>query len=257
MSTLVVLTGAGISAESGLATFRDNNGLWCNHRVEDVATPEAFARNPKLVHDFYNMRRAQLKEAAPNAAHIALAELAQTWKGKFLLVTQNVDDLHERATCHPALVAGSPAPREMPQQVRHDKHFQLMNMHGELKKVRCEVCEEVQHWEEELGSATPCPSCTRVGYMRPHIVWFGEMPFSMDLIHHYLQECDLFLSIVTSGNVYPAAGFVHEVRMYGKGKCVELNMEQSSGYNLFHEGIYGPATKIVPEYLQKLLKETA
>src|SRR5579885_3689513 len=217
--TLVVLTGAGISAESGLSTFRDNNGLWCNHRVEDVATPEAFARNPKLVHDFYNMLRAQLKEAQPNAAHLALAQLAAAWPGRFLLVTQNVDDLHDRAHA-----AHKPA-----------DGFHLLHMHGELKKVRCDVCEEIRHWEDALDTTAACPACNKTGHMRPHIVWFGEIPLGMDLIHNYLQECDLFLSIGTSGNVYPAAGFVHEVRMYGKGRCVELNMEPSSGYSLFHE----------------------
>jgi NAD-dependent deacetylase len=186
------------------------------------------------------MRRAQLKEAAPNAAHIALAQLARLWPGKFLLVTQNVDDLHDRAfTSHQPPVPST----------------SLLHMHGELKKVRCAACEQITHWEEDLSAETPCSACARKGHMRPHIVWFGEMPLGMDLIHHYLQECDLFLSIGTSGNVYPAAGFVHEVRNRGRGKCVELNKEQSSGYNLFHEGVYGPATKVVPEYVRGLVRE--
>jgi NAD-dependent deacetylase len=233
--TIVILTGAGISAESGLATFRDNNGLWCNHRIEDVATPEAFARNPALVHEFYNLRRAQLKEAKPNAAHIALAELSATWEGKMFLVTQNVDDLHERA----GLAQG------------------LFHMHGELKKARCTASEEVVEWHDDMTTQTICACCNKPGRMRPHIVWFGEMPLHMDLIYKLLADCDLFISIGTSGNVYPAAGFVQQVRMHGRGHTVELNMEPSRGHSLFHEKIYGPATKIVPEYVKRLLNPTS
>lgn len=224
---IVILTGAGISAESGLLTFRDNDGLWCNHRIEDVATPEAFQRNPKLVHEFYNLRRAQLAEVKPNAAHLALAELAK--HRKVTLVTQNVDDLHERAGSHP------------------------IHMHGELKKVRCDVCEGVQHWEEILGQETACPACERKGAMRPHIVWFGEMPLYMEAIYQRLRECDLFISIGTSGNVYPAAGFVQEVRSIGRAKTVELNLEPSQGNSLFHDKIYGKATEIVPRFVEQLI----
>jgi NAD-dependent deacetylase len=234
--TLVILTGAGISAESGLATFRDNNGLWCNHRVEDVATPEAFERNPKLVHEFYNMRRAQLAEAKPNAAHHALAELAERWDGTFLLVTQNVDDLHGRALENRKLKDG----------------FTLLHMHGELKKARCSASEEVYPWLTDMGTETACPCCKKPGRVRPHIVWFGEMPLQMDLIYRALQQCDLFISIGTSGNVYPAAGFVQEARMNGRAHTVELNLEPSAGQSLFHETVYGAATRIVPEYLKKL-----
>jgi len=235
--TIVILTGAGISAESGLATFRDNNGLWCNHRVEDVATPEAFERNPTLVHTFYNQRRTQLKEAHPNAAHLALAELGETWKGRMLLVTQNVDDLHDRAEEGKTLQDG----------------YTLLHMHGELRKAQCAVTEEVFQWEDDMTTGTPCPCCNKPGRMRPHIVWFGEMPLRMELIQHMLQDCDVFISIGTSGNVYPAAGFVQEARGNGKCRTVELNMEPSSGYSLFHEKIYGPATQTVPAYVKRIL----
>lgn len=230
-STIVILTGAGISAESGLMTFRDNGGLWCNHRIEDVATPEAFERDPKLVHEFYNMRRAQLKDAKPNAAHLALAELQRNWPGKVIIVTQNVDDLHERAGAS------------------------VMHMHGELKKARCAVSEQVFDWHEEMTTETICACCKKPGRMRPHIVWFGEMPLYMDAIYHVLRECDLFISIGTSGNVYPAAGFVQEVRMAGKGHTVELNMEPSLGHSLFDEKIYGPASQVVPEYIKNILNQ--
>ena len=235
--SLVILTGAGISAESGLLTFRDNNGLWCNHRIEDVATPEAFARDPKLVQQFYNMRRAQLKEVKPNQAHEAIARLACEWPGNFLLVTQNVDDLHSRAM----------------QGKKPVKGYHLLHMHGELKKVRCLESEQVHDWVEDITEESLCACCGERGNLRPHIVWFGEMPLGMEIIHTALQQCDWFLSIGTSGNVYPAAGFVHEVRMYGRGKTVELNMEPSSGHSLFNEKIYGPASKIVPEYVDGLL----
>lgn len=227
--TIVILTGAGISAESGLATFRDNNGLWCNHRIEDVATPEAFARNPKLVHEFYNMRRAQLKDAMPNAAHIALADLQRGWPGKVIIVTQNVDDLHEKAGAS------------------------VMHMHGELKKARCAVTEEVFDWQEDMTAATACSCCKKPGRLRPHIVWFGEMPLEMEVIYHHLRACDLFISIGTSGNVYPAAGFVQEARMNGRAHTVELNMEPSLSHSLFEERIYGPAGTIVPEYAKRIL----
>jgi NAD-dependent deacetylase len=235
--TIVILTGAGISAESGLATFRDNNGLWCNHRIEDVATPEAFERNPKLVHEFYNLRRRQLKEAKPNAAHHALAELAEKWQGRCFLVTQNVDDLHDRAEQGKAIKDG----------------YKLLHMHGELKKARCSASEKVFDWHDDMTTETPCPCCQKAGRLRPHIVWFGEMPLHMDLIQHMLQTCDLFISIGTSGQVYPAAGFVQQVRMRGKGHTAELNLEPSGGHSLFHEKVYGPASQVVPHYVEAIL----
>ncbi len=237
MKTIVILTGSGISAESGVPTFRDNGGLWCSHRIEDVATPEAYLRNPALVQEFYNMRRKQLKEVKPNAAHLALAELAAQWDGKYFLITQNVDDLHERAGEGKTLGDG----------------FALWHMHGELRKARCGVSEEIFPWDENITVETRCPCCKKPGRLRPHIVWFGEMPLYMDRIYHALRDCDLFLSIGTSGNVYPAAGFVHEVRASGRGHTVELNMEPSNGHTLFEEKIYGPATRVVPEYVTRIL----
>lgn len=234
MSSIVILTGAGISAESGLATFRDRNGLWCNHRIEDVATPEAFVRNPALVHEFYNLRRRQLKETMPNAAHYALAKLVREHRGSVHIITQNVDDLHDRAL--------------------GDTRGVLLHMHGELNKVRCSVNDTIFDWYDDTTTETLCPCCKKQGRLRPHIVWFGEMPLYMEAIHHLLQSCDLFLSIGTSGNVYPAAGFVHEVRMYGRGRIVELNLEPSAGKSLFHERIYGKATEIVPAYVTHILE---
>jgi NAD-dependent deacetylase len=235
--TIVILTGAGISAESGIKTFRDEGGLWCNHRIEDVATPEGFARNPALVHQFYNARRAQLAEVEPNAAHLALAKLSAQWQGRVVLVTQNVDDLHDRA----ALAFPSP------------RGHSLLHMHGELKKARCAVTEEVFDWPGEMTQETLCPCCQRKAVVRPHIVWFGEMPLYMDAIYHALHQCELFISIGTSGNVYPAAGFVQEVRSIGVAHTVELNMEPSSGGSLFHEKQYGPATQLVPAYVERIL----
>lgn len=233
--SIVVLTGAGISAESGLQTFRAADGVWCGHRVEDVATPEAFARNPALVHEFYNLRRKQLKEAQPNVAHVALAEFALKHAGEFLLVTQNIDDLHDRA--HESL---SRAPA----------HY-LTHMHGELRKVRCQSTEAVVAWEEDLLESTPCTCCQINGCLRPHIVWFGEMPLDMPRIERALASCDLFVSIGTSGNVYPAAGFVQMARMAG-ARTVELNLEPSLGSRYFDECHHGPATKVVGEFFREI-----
>ncbi|HLT77035.1 MAG TPA: Sir2 family NAD+-dependent deacetylase [Ferrovibrio sp.] len=229
--SIVILTGAGISAESGLGTFRDKDGLWTKYDLSEVATPEGFSRNPVLVHDFYNARRKNLIEALPNAAHAALARLEQSWEGDFLLVTQNVDDLHERA--------GSK---------------RVLHMHGELRKARCGMCEHVCAWDGDMGIATACPSCGIRQAMRPHVVWFGEMPLYMDEIYAALDSCDLFLSIGTSGQVYPAAGFVAELRRAGRAHTVELNLERSDGHTLFAEGRYGPATQVVPDYVEELLR---
>lgn len=228
-NSIVVLTGAGVSAESGIKTFRDSNGLWENHRVEDVCTPEAFARNPELVQRFYNARRRQLVvEAKPNPAHIALAEFERSFKGKFTLVTQNVDDLHERAGSR-----------------------NLFHMHGELLKARCSSTGKVILWRDDITVGAPCPCCNRAGALRPHIVWFGEMPLYMDEIEEALAECDLFVSIGTSGQVYPAAGFVQVARNYG-AHTVELNLEPSAGRSLFAERHYGPASETVTEFFGKL-----
>ena len=237
--TIVILTGAGISAESGLSTFRDEGGLWCGHRIEDVATPEGFARNPAKVHDFYNMRRRQLREAKPNAAHHALAHLAAAWKGEVVLITQNVDDLHQRS------MAGTIVSRET---------SRMISMHGELRKIRCAKTGEIFDWDDDCDAETVVPGTTRKGTLRPHIVWFGEMPFQMEEIDAALRRADLFLSIGTSGNVYPAAGFVQMLRHLGRAHTVELNLEPSAGSALFEETHYGPATRIVPEYVERILK---
>lgn len=225
---VVVLTGAGISRESGLATFRDPDGIWARVRIEDVATPEAFARDPERVHAFYNARRAQLADPAiqPNAAHLALARLEREWPGGFLLVTQNVDDLHDRAGSRP------------------------LHMHGSLRRVRCLACGAGHDRTEDVYTLTPCPACG-APRLRPDVVWFGEMPVGMDRIEAALAECGLFVSIGTSGNVYPAAGFVAEVR--GRARTVELNLEPSEGAHSFDEAHHGPATAVVPPFVDALL----
>ena len=225
---IVVLTGAGISAESGLATFRGSDGLWCGHKVEEVATPEAYAQNPSLVQAFYNARRQQLREVAPNAAHHALAALAARWHGNFLLVTQNVDDLHDRALA----------------QTEPGHGFRLLHMHGELTKARCNETGHVRECHDDLPAE---------GNWRPHIVWFGEMPLEMDTISRALRQADLFLSIGTSGNVYPAAGFVAQARDAG-AHTVELNLEPSLGMSFFAERRYGKATELVPAFVAELLQ---
>ena len=221
---VVILTGAGISAESGVPTFRTSDGLWCGHRVEDVATPEGFAANPALVQDFYNQRRRQLREVEPNAAHHALARLAADGRHEVLVVTQNVDDLHDRA--HDAAGVAGP-----------------LHMHGELLKARHVRTGAVSTWSEDIPAESD---------LRPHIVWFGEMPLGMERIYDALETCDLFISIGTSGNVYPAAGFVSAARSAG-AKTVELNLEPSLGQSLFHEARYGPATEVVPAFVASLL----
>ena len=226
---IVILTGAGLSAESGISTFRDPDGVWAKFDWQEVATPEGFARNPARVHEFYNMRRRDHARVAPNAAHHALARLEPDLAGSVLIVTQNVDALHE--------AAGSK---------------NLIHMHGELLKAWCLACDTRQPWHDDLSIETACPACKRVGRMRPDVVWFGEMPYQMERIQTALEDCDLFLSIGTSGNVYPAAGFVAEARAAG-AHTVELNLEPSEGRRLFAEAHHGPATRIVPTYVERLL----
>ncbi|QNH33730.1 NAD-dependent deacylase [Aminobacter sp. MDW-2] len=228
-TSIVVLTGAGISAESGVDTFRDKDGIWSKIDYRDVATPEGFARNPELVDDFYNQRRAGLADVAPNAAHVALTRLERQFRGKFLLVTQNIDDLHERA--------GSQ---------------RLIHMHGELTKALCAHCGARNPRHGDILRTSRCPSCQEVGQLRPDVVWFGEMPYLMDEIDEALASCDLFVSIGTSGNVYPAAGFVEQARHAG-ARTVELNLEPSEGYDLFEQAINGRATEIVPEFVEHIL----
>lgn len=229
---IVVLTGAGISAESGLATFRDAGGLWSRVRIEDVATPEAFARDPARVHALYNARRRQLADPAiqPNAAHAALARLEIAWPAPFLLVSQNVDDLHARAGSR-----------------------KLLPMHGALRRARCLACGAAVPWEGDLGVETPCPACGRAGRMRPDVVWFGEMPYGVDEIEAALGGCGLFVSIGTSGQVYPAAGFVAAVK--GRARTVDLNLEPSEGTPLFDDARHGKATEVVPRFVDEILSQ--
>jgi NAD-dependent deacetylase len=230
---IVVLTGAGISKESGLDTFRDADGTWAKVRLEEVATPEAFVADPARVHAFYNARRRALVKSnvLPNAAHRALTRLERSWPGQVLVVTQNIDDLHERAgTQH------------------------LIHMHGELLKARCLDCDKVMEWPDDLSEESICPGCWQNGGLRPHVVWFGEMPLDIVRIHEAVEMSDLFAAIGTSGIVYPAAGFVQEARRAG-AHTVELNLEPSDGHSLFAERVYGPATEVVPAFVDELLAQ--
>lgn len=226
---VVVLTGAGISRESGLETFRDAGGVWQKVRLEDVCTPEALQRDPNTVNAFYNARRAQLPTVEPNPAHAALAQLESTLGEHFLLVTQNVDDLHQRA--------GSK---------------RIIPMHGELLKAECQRCGDIHHWDGDILPDSPCPTCKRTGSLRPRIVFFGEMPLEMDRIYQAVLECDLFAAIGTSGNVYPAAGLV-EMAKQGAADTVELNLEPSANADSFTTAHYGPATEVVPAWVEQLL----
>lgn len=230
--SIFVLTGAGISAESGIRTFRDGNGLWENHRIEDVASPEGFSRNPKLVQDFYNQRRIQLAspEVKPNAAHLALARLEKEFPGGFLLVTQNVDDLHDRAG-----------------------QKNLLHMHGELKKMRCTRSEEVFPIDGEITETLRCSCCQRAGTLRPHIVWFGEMPLHMGEIYAALDRCDLFLAIGTSSQVYPAAMLVELAKQRPEVLAVELNLQNTEKSPRFDECRLGPASREVPRLVEEIL----
>ena len=227
-ASLVVLTGAGVSQESGLDTFRGAGGLWENHRAEELATPEAFRRDPALVHRFYNTRRARLSAVQPNAAHLALAELDARWPGEFLLVTQNVDDLHARAGSR-----------------------RMLAMHGALRESRCERCGDERSWHGDLSTKTICPACHAAGGMRPNVVWFGEIPRGLERIQAALAQCGVFVSVGTSGVVYPAANFIAAAR--GRARTVELNLEPSAGSRLFDESRRGPATELVPALAHELL----
>ena len=231
---ILILTGAGISKESGLDTFRDAGGIWATVDLEDVATPQAFDRDPTKVHAFYNARRRALRSSnvTPNAAHRALARLERNWLGRLLVVTQNIDDLHERAG------------------TRH-----LIHMHGELLKARCERCTKVMDWPDDLTEDSICPGCWQSGALRPHVVWFGEMPLEILRIHEAVESCDLFVAIGTSGVVYPAAGFVEEARRAG-AHTVELNLEPSDGHSRFAERVYGPATEVVPAFVDDFLRSS-
>ena len=232
MKNIVVLTGAGISAESGIKTFRGGDGLWEEHSLEDVATPEGFMRNPRLVQDFYNKRRQALLSVKENAGHIALAQFEERHckaKGNsFLLVSQNIDDLHERAGTK-----------------------NMIHMHGELLKKRCGACNTVSKEHASLSVEDECEFCKKKGSLRPHVVWFGEMPLEMEAVYAALAQADLFVSIGTSGSVYPAAGFV-ELAREAQAQCVELNLEPSEGTRLFDRVHHGPATQVVPDFFKSL-----
>jgi len=228
---IVILTGAGISADSGVSTFRDPDGVWAKYDYNEVATPQGFAKNPSLVHSFYNLRRAGLRTVEPNAAHFALARLENRFAENLTLVTQNVDNLHERGGSR-----------------------RVLHMHGELTKARCGACGCVCIWEQDLALETMCQDCGAGGRMRPHIVWFGEMPMHMDEIAAAISGADLFVSIGTSGNVYPAAGFVGEARSYGV-PCIELNLEPSENAWAFNDARYGRASEIVPGWVEDILSQ--
>jgi len=232
LSSIVILTGAGISAESGIKTFRASDGLWENHRIEDVASPEGFVRDPDLVQNFYNGRRNQLlsDEITENLAHLALSKLAREFSGEVVLVTQNIDDLHERA--------GS---------------TNVMHMHGEILKMRCSNTELISECKQDLFTSSQCECCEGVGNLRPHIVWFGEMPFFMDEIYAALSRCDLFVAIGTSGHVYPAAGFVDFASQSG-AETLEINLERSNVANQFDQGLYGLASEQVPLWVNSILQ---
>jgi NAD-dependent deacetylase len=227
--SIVILTGAGISAASGLATFRDRDGIWAKYDYREVATPEGFARNPDRVQQFYNFRRREALKAEPNPAHSALARLDREWKGDFLLVTQNVDGLHERAGSR-----------------------RLLHMHGELNSALCLECGRRHAWTSDIELDTVCPACSRAGGMRPDIVWFGEIPYHMDEIGTALDRADLFLSIGTSGTVYPAAGFAEMARHAG-ARAIEINLEASGRGSIFDECITGQAVETVPAFVDRLL----
>jgi NAD-dependent deacetylase len=228
IENIFILTGAGISAESGVATFRGPDGLWEGHRVEDVATPEAFRRDPALVQAFYDARRARLGTVVPNAAHEALARLDAAWPGELLVVTQNVDDLHERGGAK-----------------------RVLHMHGELKSAWCLGCDARVRWEDELSSGPACPECG-AAELRPDIVWFGEMPYRMDEIDAALMKADLFVSVGTSGAVYPAAGYVQTARYLG-ARTLEINLEPSQGSFFFEESRIGRAGELVPAWVEEML----
>jgi len=230
---IVVLTGAGISAESGLATFRGPDGLWEGHRVEDICTPEALARDPALVQQFYDDRRAALGRVSPNRAHEALARLDRHWPGELTIVTQNVDDLHERAGAR-----------------------RLIHMHGELLSALCRACDARTPWREGLRDGPACPACGNTDGLRPDIVFFGEMPYALDRIDAALARADLFVSIGTSGAVYPAAGYVQTARYHG-ARTLELNLDPSAGSIFFDETRLGRAGELVPEWVAEVLAGVA
>lgn len=230
---ILILTGAGISAESGLATFRSANGLWNNHRVEDVATIEGFQRNPALVHEFYNGLKEEIQKAKPNAAHLAITELQKNYPGQINVVTQNVDTLHEKA--------GN-------QNVYH--------IHGQINQAVCLNCGHILETFGDVDMQTACPHCQVAGMMKPNIVFFGENLLCMNEVDRLLRSCDLFVSIGTSGVVYPAAGFVQTAKYYG-ADTIEFTLETTANNYLFDRHVYGPAGQTFPPYVEELLNTAA
>lgn len=228
-NNIFILTGAGISAESGLSTFRDKDGLWERHPIEEVATIEGYERNAARVLEFYNLRRANLAGVKPNAAHIALAQLEAAWPGDVTICTQNIDDLHEQAGAR-----------------------RVIHMHGELKKARCHDCGNVTAADGDLSLNLGCGACGRTGGLRPHVVWFGEMPLEMDAIYEALAAARLFVSIGTSGAVYPAAGFVSAARA-AHIATMEINLEPSENAAMFDAARYGKASEIVPAWVAEMI----
>lgn len=225
---VVILTGAGVSAASGIKTFRDQNGLWENHNINEVATPQAFMQNPELVHRFYNLRRAQLRSVEPNATHLQIARWEQNWSGPFLVISQNVDDLHQRAGTR-----------------------NLVSMHGQLNSIFCMHCRHKTQWTEDLSVQVTCPNCGKTGGLRPDIVWFGEAPYQIGKIYAALDKAKLFVSIGTSGQVFPAADFVR--RVSGKTIKIELNKQATEISRHFDLNIYGNADETTPQLLDALL----
>ena len=232
MNSIFVLTGAGISAESGIRTFRGTSGLWEGHRVEDVASPAGFQRDPALVFEFYNVRRKKIREAQPNAAHLALARLEREFPGTVTVVTQNIDDLHERAGSR-----------------------NVIHMHGEVLKAQCRDCRNISPCENTLDETNRCPACAVVGRLRPHIVWFGEMPLFMENIYLALSKANLFVAIGTSGNVYPAAGFAEAASQHGI-RTIEVNPDSTKISPHFDEHLRGPAGRKVAELVEQLLSSS-
>jgi NAD-dependent deacetylase len=228
--SIVILTGAGISAESGVSTFRDKDGIWARIDYREVATPEGFARDPEKVHAFYNTRRRDMEHVKPNAAHLALARLEQEFTGEFLLVTQNIDNLHEQAGSR-----------------------KLIHMHGEIYGIFCSECGARRYWREDLSTGLVCGQCGTRGSLRPDVVWFDERPYRLDEIYEALSRCDLFVAIGTSGTVHPAAGFVQEAKDAG-AHTIHLNLEHSDGPSWFDEVRIGPATKLVPYFVEEMLR---
>ena len=228
-SHIAILTGAGVSAESGLGTFRDVGGLWTKYDLADVATPEGYVRDPKLVLEFYNARRVNCANAVPNPAHQAIARLQRDYPGRVTLVTQNIDDLHERG--------GS---------------AEVIHMHGQIMRALCAECGHQWGWTSEMTLGDICHSCATVGTVRPDVVWFGEMPYHMEKIWARTADCDLFVAIGTSGAVYPAAGLVTEARHRGV-QTLEINLEPSDNTDAFDDRVLGPASETVPGWVEGLL----